>query len=142
MSRQKNLSCLGFFLGDEILHRYMGITISHEIRILIKQPVQWKVRRPFFVAHMKIFYPNHLESTSRRFFHCHVFFKVFKMSHSRIVSRKHEACFGVVDANTSWITMCCFFRERPKGLEKEEEEEKDNDASHYANTFAPVSCFS
>ena len=37
-----------------------------------------------------------------------------------------------------------FFRERPKGLEREEEEEeeKDNDASHCANTFAPVSRFS
>ena len=35
-----------------------------------------------------------------------------------------------------------FFREGPKGLEQEEEEEKDNDASHCANTFAPVSRFS
>ena len=48
-------------------------------------------------------------------------------------SRKHESFYdrvpafvgvregftpGVVDANTSWITMCCLFRQRPKGLEK------------------------
>ena len=38
MSNEKRApGCLGY-IGDEILHRDIGITINHDIRISIKQP--------------------------------------------------------------------------------------------------------
>ena len=48
LSNERNPGWLGY-IGDEILPSYIGIIISHEIRIPINQPgFQWKVIKGFF----------------------------------------------------------------------------------------------
>ena len=47
----KKTGCLGY-IGDEILPSYIGIISQTILRILIIQPVYWKVVRVFFVAQL------------------------------------------------------------------------------------------